>query len=197
MKKALFIVILFVGGIDFINAQNSSGSNFKLNDSVIAVKNTKDNSIKLRILNNIVLRFIFSQGDSAIKYAKLAEEIAILSKNDRALYRFIGLTSTTHATTLGNYPLSLHFATEQLKIGQKLNLNDSLLRSVYYNLAFSYAYLQNKDLAYKYLNLVWPLKRRTMGNGLNVNLAKAYYILGKYDSAYYYSKIITITKNNS
>ena len=190
MKKALFIVIFFVGGIDFINAQNSSGSNFKLNDSVIAVKNTKDNSIKLRILNNIVWRFIFSQGDSAIKYAKLAEEIAILSKNDRALYRFIGLTSMTHATTLGNYPLSLHFATEQLKIGQKLNLNDSLLRSVYYNLAFSYAYLQNKDLAYKYLNLVWPLKRRTMGNGLNANLAKAYYILGKYDSAYYYSKIV-------
>jgi len=192
MKKTLLIVIFLVSGITIVNAQYYSNLNFSLNDSLLVVKNTEDNSVKLRVLGNIGGRYIWSQGDTAIKYFKLAEEIAIASKDELSLYKIYGNISNTYTFTLGNYPLGLHIATEQLKLGNKLNLNDSLMRRVYYNLTFSYAHLENKDLAFKYIVLSWPFSRRnltTYRSDLS-NLAKAYYILGQYDTAYYYNKLL-------
>lgn len=192
MKKTLLIVIFLVAGITIINAQFYSNLNFSLNDSLLVVKNTEDNSVKLRVLGNIGSRYIWSQGDTAIKYFKLAGEIAILSKDELSLFKVYGAISTTYSFTLGNYPLGLHFATEQLKLGKKINLHDSLMRNAYYSLTFSYAHLENKDLAFKYLDLTWPISRRnitTFRHNLS-NLAKAYYILGKYDSAYFYNNLV-------
>ena len=192
MKKTLFIVIFLVSGITIVNAQFYSNLNFSLNDSLLVVKNTEDNSVKLRVLGNIGFRYMFSQGDTAIKYFKLAEEIAIASKDELSLYKIYGNISNTYTFTLGNYPLGLHIATEQLRLGNKLNLNDSLMRRVYYNLTFSYAHLENKDLAFKYIVLSWPFSRRTLTTYRSdlSNLAKAYYILGQYDTAYYYNKLL-------
>ena len=192
MKKTLLVVIFFITFITIVNAQYYSNLNFSLNDSLLVVKNTEDNSVKLRVLGNIGGRYIWSQGDTAIKYFKLAEEIAIASKDELSLYKIYGNISNTYTFTLGNYPLGLHIATEQLKLGNKLNLNDSLMRRVYYNLTFSYAHLENKDLAFKYIVLSWPFSRRnltTYRSDLS-NLAKAYYILGQYDTAYYYNKLL-------
>jgi serine phosphatase RsbU (regulator of sigma subunit) len=192
MKKTLLIVIFLVSGITLVNAQFYTNLNFSLTDSLLVVKNTEDNSVKLRVLGNIGYRYIWSQGDSAIKYFKIGEEIAIVSKDERALYRIYGSISGTYSFTLGNYPLALHFATEQLKLGKKLNLPDSVMRSAYNNLTFSYAHLNNKDLAFKYIILAYPFSSRniitTKKNNLS-NLAKAYYILGQYDSAYHYNKL--------
>jgi serine phosphatase RsbU (regulator of sigma subunit) len=132
---------------------------------------------------------MWSQGDTAIKYLKLAEDIAIKSKNERSLFKVYFAISATYNQTLGNYPLGLHFATEQLKLGKKLNLPDSGMRNAYYNLTFSYAYLKNKDLAYKYLDLRWPISRRNkakLGGGES-NLAKVYNILENNDSALIYN----------
>ena len=181
-----------VSGITIVNAQFYSNLNFSLNDSLLVVKNTEDNSVKLRVLGNIGFRYMFSQGDTAIKYFKLAEEIAIASKDELSLYKIYGNISNTYTFTLGNYPLGLHIATEQLRLGNKLNLNDSLMRRVYYNLTFSYAHLENKDLAFKYIVLSWPFSRRTLTTYRSdlSNLAKAYYILGQYDTAYYYNKLL-------
>ena len=181
-----------VSGITIVNAQYYSNLNFSLNDSLLVVKNTEDNSVKLRVLGNIGGRYIWSQGDTAIKYFKLAEEIAIASKDELSLYKIYGNISNTYTFTLGNYPLGLHIATEQLRLGNKLNLNDSLMRRVYYNLTFSYAHLENKDLAFKYIVLSWPFSRRTLTTYRSdlSNLAKAYYILGQYDTAYYYNKLL-------
>ena len=127
-------------------------------------------------------------GDTAIKYFKLAQQIATDSKDDKGLFQAFNNISMTYNQTIGNYPLGLHFATEQLKLGTKINLNDRLMRNAYYNLTFSYSYLQNKEQGLKYLNLTWPSAIRTSKEANLGNLAKAYYILEKYDSAYYYNK---------
>ncbi len=189
MKKIVLVVISFFFSIAIVNAQLSPGSNFNLADSLLAVNNTQDNAKKINILFNIGKKYAFSQGDTAIKYLKLAEEIAVKSKNDRSLFTAYWYISVTYNQTLGNYPLGLHFATEQLKIGQKLNLPDSVMRNAYYNLTFSYAYLKNKDLAFKYLDLAWPISRRNkakLGGGES-NLAKVYNILENNESALIYN----------
>ena len=192
MKKYLLVLGIFIVGMNNVKAQFYSNLNFNINDSLKLVASTNSNPKKIDILMNIGKRFMWANGDTAIKYFKIAQQIATDSKDDKGLFQAFGNISTTYNQTIGNYPLGLHYATEQLKLGTKLNLNDSLMRNAYYNLTFSYSYLQNKEQGLKYLNLTWPSARRTLNTpGANIgNLAKAYYILEKYDSAFYYNKQI-------
>jgi serine phosphatase RsbU (regulator of sigma subunit) len=189
MKKIVLVAFFFINCITIVNAQLPPSSNFNITDSLLAVKNTQDNAKKIDILYRTALKFAWSQGDTAIKYLKLAEDIAIKSKNERSLFKVYLYIAAVYNQTLGNYPLGLHFATEQLKLGKKLNLPDSVMRNAYYNLTFSYAYLKNKDLAFKYLDLAWPVSRRNeakLGGGES-NLAKVYNILENNDSALIYN----------
>ena len=188
MKKYLLIIGIFIFGMNNIKAQFYSNLNFNINDSLKLVASTNSNPKKIDILMNIGKRFMWANGDTAIKYFKLAQQIATDSKDDKGLFQAFNNISTTYNQTIGNYPLGLHFATEQLKLGTKINLNDRLMRNAYYNLTFSYSYLQNKEQGLKYLNLTWPSAIRTSKEPNLGNLAKAYYILEKYDSAYYYNK---------
>ena len=188
MKKYLLIIGIFIFGMNNIKAQFYSNLNFNINDSLKLVASTNSNPKKIDILMNIGKRFMWANGDTAIKYFKLAQQIATDSKDDKGLFQAFNNISTTYNQTIGNYPLGLHFATEQLKLGTKINLNDRLMRNAYYNLTFSYSYLQNKEQGLKYLNLTWPSAIRTSKEANLGNLAKAYYILEKYDSAYYYNK---------
>jgi serine phosphatase RsbU (regulator of sigma subunit) len=190
MKKYLLVLGIFIFGMNNVNAQYYSNLNFSLADSLAAVKNTNDHSQKIDILINVGQRYMWANGDTAIKYFKLAEDIAVISKDDALLFNVYSMIAMTYNQTIGNYPLGLHFATEQLKLGTRLNLSDSLMRTAYYNLTFSYSYLQNKELGLKYINLAWPSAIRTSKGADLGNLAKAYYILEKYDSAYYYNKQI-------
>ena len=188
MKKYLLIIGIFIFGMNNIKAQFYSNLNFNINDSLKLVASTNSNPKKIDILMNIGKRFMWANGDTAIKYFKLAQQIATDSKDDKGLFQAFNNISTTYNQTIGNYPLGLHFATEQLKLGTKINLNDRLMRNAYYNLTFSYSYLQNKEQGLKYLNLTWPSAIRISKEANLGNLAKAYYILEKYDSAYYYNK---------
>lgn len=190
MKKYLLIIGIFIFGMNNIKAQFYSNLNFNINDSLKLVASTNSNPKKIDILMNIGSRFMWANGDTAIKYFKIAQQIATDSKDDKRLFKALANISTTYNKTIGNYPLGLHFATEQLKLGTKINLNDSLMRRAYYNLTLSYSYLKNKELGLKYLNLTWPSAIRTIKTQeLSLgNLAKAYYILEKYDSAFYYNK---------
>ena len=192
MKKYLLVLGIFIVGMNNVKAQFYSNLNFNINDSLKLVASTNSNPKKIDILMNIGERFMWANGDTAIKYFKIAQQIATDSKDDKGLFQAYGNISMTYNQTIGNYPLGLHFATEQLKLGTKINLNDSIIRNAYYNLTFSYSYLQNKEQGLKYLNLTWPSARRTLNTaGANIgNLAKAYYILEKYDSAFYYNKQI-------
>ena len=188
MKKYLLIIGIFIFGMNNIKAQFYSNFNFNINDSLKLVASTNSNPKKIDILMNIGKRFMWANGDTAIKYFKLAQQIATDSKDDKGLFQAFNNISMTYNQTIGNYPLGLHFATEQLKLGTKINLNDRLMRNAYYNLTFSYSYLQNKEQGLKYLNLTWPSAIRTSKEANLGNLAKAYYILEEYDSAYYYNK---------
>ena len=188
MKKYLLIIGIFIFGMNNIKAQFYSNLNFNINDSLKLVASTNSNPKKIDILMNIGKRFMWANGDTAIKYFKLAQQIATDSKDDKGLFQAFNYISMTYNQTIGNYPLGLHFATEQLKLGTKINLNDRLMRNAYYNLTFSYSYLQNKEQGLKYLNLTWPSAIRTSKEANLGNLAKAYYILEEYDSAYYYNK---------
>ena len=195
MKKYLLVIGILVFGMNNVKAQFYSNLNFNINDSLKLVASTSSNPKKIDILLNVAYRYMWSQGDTAIKYLKIAQQIATDSKDDKGLFQAYNYISMTYNQTIGNYPLGLHFATEQLKLGTKINLNDSLMRTAYYNLAFSYSYLQNKELGLKYLNLTWPSAIRTSEEANLGNLAKAYYILEKYDSAYYYNKQIIEYQN--
>ena len=188
MKKYLLVIGILVFGMNNVKAQFYSNLNFNINDSLKLVASTNSNPKKIDILMNIGKRFMWANGDTAIKYFKLAQQIATDSKDDKGLFQAFNNISMTYNQTIGNYPLGLHFATEQLKLGTKINLNDRLMRNAYYNLTFSYSYLQNKEQGLKYLNLTWPSAIRTSKEANLGNLAKAYYILEKYDSAYYYNK---------
>ena len=197
MKKYLLIIGIFIFGMNNIKAQFYSNLNFNINDSLKLVASTNSNPKKIDILMNIGERFMWANGDTAIKYFKLAQQIATDSKDDKGLFQAFNNISMTYNQTIGNYPLGLHFATEQLKLGTKINLNDRLMRNAYYNLTFSYSYLQNKEQGLKYLNLTWPSAIRISKEASLGNLAKAYYILEEYDSAYYYNKQVIEYQNKS
>jgi len=191
MKKYLLVLGIFFIGNNTINAQFYSDLNFNINDSLKLVASTNSNYKKVDILINIGWRYIYSNGDTAIKYFKIAEEIAFKSKEELQLRRVYNNIAAAYNQTIGNYPLGLHYGTEALKLGNKLNLSDSLMRNTYFHLGQCYAYLHNKDLALKYLILATPYNTRFIKN--NGTLPKVYYILEMYDTAYFYNmRIINI-----
>ena len=151
MKKYLLVLGIFFIGNNTINAQFYSDLNFNINDSLKLVASTNSNYKKVDILINIGWRYIYSNGDTAIKYFKISDEIAFKSKEELQLRRVYNNIAAAYNQTIGNYPLGLHYGTEALKLGNKLNLSDSLMRNTYFHLGQCYAYLHNKDLALKYL----------------------------------------------
>jgi len=96
MKKIVLVAFFFIACISIVKAQLSSGSNFNLTDSLLAVNNTQDNAKKIDILFKIGRKYAFSQGDTAIKYLKLAVDIAIKSKNERSLFKAYYYISATY-----------------------------------------------------------------------------------------------------
>jgi len=195
MKKYLLVLGIFIVGMNNVNAQFFSNLNFNINDSLKLVASTNSNPKKISILDNIAWRYMYSKGDTAIKYLKIAEDIAFKSKEENLLYDVLNDISSTYNQTIGNYPLGLHYATEALKLGNKLDLPDSLMRKAYFNLGQCYAYLHNKDLALKYLIQATPYVRRNLNNANNSTMPKVYYILEMYDTAYLYNTKI-INRNN-
>lgn len=195
MKKYLLALGIFIFGMNNVKAQFFSNLNFNINDSLKLVASTNSNPKKISILDNIAWRYMYSKGDTAIKYLKIAEDIAFKSKEENLLYDVLNDISSTYNQTIGNYPLGLHYATEALKLGNKLDLPDSLMRKAYFNLGQCYAYLHNKDLALKYLIQATPYVRRNLNNANNSTMPKVYYILEMYDTAYLYNTKI-INRNN-
>ena len=134
MKKYLLVLGIFIVVMNNVNAQFFSNLNFNINDSLNLVASTNSNPKKISILDNIAWRYMYSKGDTAIKYLKIAEDIAFKSKEENLLYDVLNDISSTYNQTIGNYPLGLHYATEALKLGNKLDLPDSLMRNAYFNL---------------------------------------------------------------
>ena len=189
MKKYLLVLGIFIFGMNNVEAQYYSNLNFSLSDSLAAVKNTNDNTKKIHILINVGQRYMWANGDTAIKYFKIAQQIATVNNDDQGLLRAYANIAMTYNQTIGNYPLGLHYATESMKVSKRIdNIQDTVIFYSNYNLAFSYAYLHNNQLAFKYLMQAWPRSERINPNFADGNLAKIYYILEQYDTAYYYIK---------
>jgi serine phosphatase RsbU (regulator of sigma subunit) len=189
MKKYLLVLGIFIFGMNNVEAQYYSNLNFSLSDSLAAVKNTNDNTKKIHILINVGQRYMWANGDTAIKYFKIAQQIATVNNDDQGLFRAYANIAMTYNQTIGNYPLGLHYATESMKVSKRIdNIPDTVIFYSNYNLAFSYAYLHNNQLAFKYLMQAWPRSERINPNFADGNLAKIYYILEQYDTAYYYNK---------
>jgi serine phosphatase RsbU (regulator of sigma subunit) len=189
MKKYLLVLGIFILGINNIEAQYYSNLKFSLTDSLAAVKNTNDNAKKIHILINVGQRYMWANGDTAIKYFKIAQQIATVNNDDQGLFRAYVNIAMTYNQTIGNYPLGLHYSTESMKVSKRIdNIPDTVIFYSNYNLAFSYAYLHNNQLAFKYLMQAWPRSERINPNFADGNLAKIYYILEQYDTAYYYNK---------
>ena len=126
MKKYLFVFSFFMLVGTSLKAQLYSDLNFSLKDSLNLVATTNSNSQKIYILLNIGSRYMYSNGDTAIKYFIAAERIAIDTKENILLLRVYSNISETYSGTIGNYPLGLHYAIEELKLGIKINVVDIL-----------------------------------------------------------------------
>ncbi len=186
MKKYLFVFSFFMLVGTSLKAQLYSDLNFSLKDSLNLVATTNSNSQKIYILLNIGSRYMYSNGDTAIKYFIAAERIAIDTKENILLLWVYSNISETYSGTIGNYPLGLHYAIEELKLGIKINVVDSLMRYAYFDLALCYAFLHNKELGLKYLILSNPYPTRHIPFD-GYTMPKVYYILEMYDTAYYYN----------
>ncbi len=186
MKKYLFVFCFLLLAITCVKAQYYSDLNFSLKDSLKLVASTSSSLKKIDILFNIGGRYMWSQGDTAIKYYSLVEKIAVDSKDNLSLFIAYNCISQTYSQTIGNYPLGLHFAVEALKLGNKNKFVDSLMRYAYFDLALCYSYLKNKELGLKYLILSNPFSRRYIPL-FDFTMPKVYYILEMYDTAYYYN----------
>ena len=186
MKKYLFVFCFLLLAITCVKAQYYSDLNFSLKDSLKLVASTSSSLKKIDILFNIGGRYMWSQGDTAIKYYSLVEKIAVDSKDNLSLFWAYNSISQTYSQTIGNYPLGLHFAVEALKLGNKNKFDDSLMSFAYFDLALCYSYLKNKELGLKYLILSNPFSRRYIPL-FDFTMPKVYYILEMYDTAYYYN----------
>jgi len=188
MKK-IFILCLFILPLNYLSAQYYKDLEFNLSDSLKLIENSKSYEKKVDILMNIGMRYEWSKGDTAIIFFNKASEIA--KQNNDAALLFIAMShiSMTYNQTIGNYPLGLHYATESMKIANKTsNLSDSVKTFYNYNLAFSYGYLHNKELATKNILERWPISKRVKPGFSDGNIGKAYYILEEYDSATKYNR---------
>jgi len=195
MKK-YFILCVLILQFHLSNAQFFKDLNFSLYDSLGAIENTTSYERKFEILMNIAYRYQWSKGDSAIIYFNKASKIAKENNDQTRLYLTLSSISSTYNQSIGNYPLGLYYAIESRKLVDKVinvyisnySLDLNLVHN--YNLAFSYAYLNNKELAYKYLELTWPIAVRSKPGFRNGNIGKLYYVLGNYDSALKYNRIL-------
>ena len=73
MKKYLLVLGIFIFGMNNVKAQFYSNLNFNINDSLKLVASTNSNPKKIDILMNIGERFMWANGDTAIKYFKIAD----------------------------------------------------------------------------------------------------------------------------
>lgn len=197
MKK-YFILCFLILHFHLSNAQFFSDLNFSLSDSLSVIENTTLYEKKFEIFMHIGQRYQWSKGDSAIIFLNKASKIAEENNDQTRLYIALSNISMTYNQSVGNYPLGLYYATESRKLADKVK-NDYLVgqysqilnnRFHNYNLAFSYAYLNNSELAYKYLELTYPIAERNKPGFGDGNIGKLYYILENYDSALKYNRIV-------
>ncbi|MFZ9660607.1 MAG: tetratricopeptide repeat protein [Chitinophagaceae bacterium] len=161
MKKALFaFIIIFLSLLS--NAQKKE--NFSISDSLLKISNSRVPFEQVVTFINAGEHYIFSKGDSALLLLSEAERIAKDNKIDFLLPEIYNLMFQVESKVTGNYPGALFHSLNQLTYALK-NIEDGLAydRQFFavtsvdwanYNIAFSYAFLGNKQKANEYIDKV-------------------------------------------
>ena len=163
--KSFFILLLaFVGSMNVLHAQ----SKVSVKDSLLKIEKTSDKSAKAKIYLRLAGNLVQIKLDSSLIFLKKAE---ILAKeiNSSELLEVINLNFTNAENIYsGNYTSALYHAFDALKYrkinldkGYKTALNEGSTfyfsnpyNDIYYNIAYIYAHLGNKDKCLEYLNKI-------------------------------------------
>ncbi len=164
---SFFILILVcVGGMNVLNAQN----NLNVRDSLLKIEKTSDKSLKAKIYIGLAVNLINSKLDSSLIFLNKAEILAKDINSSELLEQINLLFANGENIYSGNYTSALYHAFDALKY-RKINLdkgNKTALEKnsafyftnpyndLYYQIAYIYAHLGNKDKCLEYLYKMDP-----------------------------------------
>ena len=189
MKKATIFSLLFFCFINNATAQFKAKKLINVNDSLQLIEKSTSYVKKHMIFMNLGKYYQYYKGDSAIGFFLSAVDIARVNNDQVNLYISLSYLSITARQTVGNYPLALSSAIESLKVANSIKNKDDIKREwCLQNLAQTYASLNNKNLALKYIIETWPISERSNPNFKPFELARTYFEISEYDSSYVYIK---------
>ena len=164
LKPFFILLLVCVGSMNVLHAQ----SKVSVKDSLLKIEKTSDKSAKAKIYLRLAGNLVQIKLDSSLIFLKKAE---ILAKeiNSSELLEVINLNFTNAENIYsGNYTSALYHAFDALKYrkinldkGYKTALNEGSTfyfsnpyNDIYYNIAYIYAHLGNKDKCLEYLNKI-------------------------------------------
>ena len=188
MKKHFIFILSTCLFYNQVNAQFEQRKKINVKDSLNKIEHKSKYQDKYTILMNLGKYYQYYKGDSAISYFNKAADIARKNNDLIKLYETLSYISITSRQTIGDYSLSLRSAIESMKIGAKFNYIG--VKSYWYqqNLAQTYAGLNNKKLALKYINETWPFSKRSENDFNSFELSRTYFSIGEIDSSFKYIK---------
>ena len=164
LKPFFILLLVCVGSMNVLHAQIK----VSVKDSLLKIEKTSDKSAKVKIYLRLAGNLVQIKLDSSLIFLKKAE---ILAKeiNSSELLEVINLNFTNAENIYsGNYTSALYHAFDALKYrkinldkGYKTALNEGSTfyfsnpyNDIYYNIAYIYAHLGNKDKCLEYLNKI-------------------------------------------
>ena len=188
LKKQITYLILTCLLFTQVHAQFEKRKKINIYDSSIKIDQSKKYIDKYSILMNLGRYYQYYKGDSAILFFDKAANIAKKNNDAVKLYETLSYISITARQTLGDYPLSLRSAIESMKVGAKINYQGVKAYWYQQNLAQTYAGLNNKKLALKYINEAWSFELRSKKDFNSFELSRTYFSIGEIDSSFKYIK---------
>ena len=164
LKPFFILLLVCVGSMNVLHAQ----SKVSVKDSLLKIEKTSDKSAKVKIYLRLAGNLVQIKLDSSLIFLKKAEIIA-KEINSSELLEVINLNFTNAENIYsGNYTSALYHAFDALKYrkinldkGYKTALNEGSTfyfsnpyNDIYYNIAYIYAHLGNKDKCLEYLNKI-------------------------------------------
>lgn len=164
INSFLILLLVCVGNMNVIHAQ----SNISIKDSLHKIEKTSDKSAKVKIYLSLAGNLVQIKLDSSLIFLKKAE-IEAKEINSTELLEIINLYfANAENIYSGNYTSALYHAFDALKFrkinldnGRKTGLSEKSAfyfsnpyNDVYYNIAYIYAHLGNKDKCLEYLNKI-------------------------------------------
>ena len=164
LKPFFILLLVCVGSMNVLHAQIK----VSVKDSLLKIEKTSDKSAKVKIYLRLAGNLVQIKLDSSLIFLKKAEIIA-KEINSSELLEVINLNFTNAENIYsGNYTSALYHAFDALKYrkinldkGYKTALNEGSTfyfsnpyNDIYYNIAYIYAHLGNKDKCLEYLNKI-------------------------------------------